>query len=357
MKQKLIFTNLVGTAIDDLIAELGHPQVIVIADNNTANRVLPVLVNDSTAVASARVITLRSGDDNKNLDQLGDVWRQLVEFEATRKTVVINLGGGMVSDLGGFAAATFKRGIRCINVPTTLLAAVDASVGGKTGINFNGYKNQLGTFTEPLAAVISTIFFNTLPQQQILSGYAEMLKHGLLEDTATLKKLLSFSPVNPVLDTSGLLPMLEASVGVKARIVEADPTEQGLRKALNLGHTAGHAIESMAMAAGSPVPHGYAVAWGLVIALVLSHLHLGFPSDTLHMLATYILDNYGVYDLTCDDYPTLFKAMHQDKKNSGSDKINFTLLKAVGEPQLDCSMSEEEIGVALDIYRDLMHIA
>ncbi len=357
MKQKLIFTNLVGTAIDDLIEDLGNPQTVVIADTNTAARVLPILVNDSKAVAAAQVITMHSGDENKNIDQLTEVWKQLADMQATRKTVVINLGGGMVSDLGGFAAATFKRGLRCINVPTTVLAAVDASVGGKTGINFNGFKNQLGTFTEPVAAIISTIFFNTLSQQQILSGYAEMLKHGLLEDEATLSKLLAFNPVNPLTNTAGLLPMLEASVGVKSRIVEEDPTEKGLRKALNLGHTAGHAIESMAMAAGSPVPHGYAVAWGLVIALVLSHLHLGFPSDTLHTLAAYVLENYGAYDITCDDYPALFKAMHQDKKNADADSINFTLLKAVGQPCLDCTMTEEEIGAALDIYRDLMHIA
>ncbi len=354
MKQKLIFTNIVGPAIDDLVESLGAPQAVVVADTNTAHFVLPILQNDSKAVASAKVITIKSGDANKNLESLTDLWKQLSDYEATRSTVVINLGGGVVSDMGGFAAATFKRGMRCINVPTTVLAAVDASVGGKTGINFAGYKNQIGTFTEPDAAVISSIFFNTLPPQEIMSGYAEMLKHALLENQEILDKLLNYNPVYPLLDTAGLLPLIEYSIGVKARIVEADLTEKGIRKALNLGHTAGHAFESIAYRRRSPIAHGYAVAWGLVVALVMSHLELGFPSDTLHSFASYVRKNYGVFDITCDDYPAIVEAMRHDKKIVTADNITFTLLEAVGKPQIDCVVSPEQIGAALDIYRDLM---
>lgn len=357
MKQKLIFTNLVGETLDTLVDSLGTPQVVIVADTNTADLVLPLLVNDSATAAAARVITVSAGDENKNLDGLTSLWQQLQQLEATRATVVVNLGGGMVSDMGGFAAATYKRGMRCINIPTTVLAAVDASVGGKTGINFNGLKNQLGTFTEPEAAIISSIYFNTLPQQQILSGYAEMLKHGLLEDRATLGKLLTYSPVYPLTDTEALLPLIEASVGVKARIVEEDMTESGIRKALNLGHTCGHAIESLAVSRGAAVPHGYAVAWGLVVALVLSHLKAGFGTDTLHKVSDYVLRNYGAYNITCDDYPALIAAMRQDKKNRSADSISFTLLEDVGRPRIDCTVSPEQIGAALDIYRDLMHIA
>ncbi|MCM1067425.1 MAG: 3-dehydroquinate synthase [Muribaculaceae bacterium] len=354
MKQKLIFTNLVGRALDDLVATLGAPQLVIVADTNTAQFVLPLLVNDSKSAATAKVITVKAGDANKNIDGLSSLWKQLSEVEATRSTVVVNLGGGVVSDLGGFAAATYKRGMRCINIPTTLLAAVDASVGGKTGINFNGYKNQIGTFTEPEAAIISSIYFNTLPEQQILSGYAEMLKHALLEDKDTLSRMLAFSPVRPILDTAGLLPLIEASVGVKSRIVEADLTEKGLRKVLNLGHTAGHAFESFAISHNSPVPHGYAVAWGMVVSLVLSHLEAGFPSDTLHTFANYVRDNYGAYHITCDDYPALLEAMRCDKKNVMAGEINFTLLEDVGRPRIDCTVSAEKIKAALDIYRDLM---
>lgn len=354
MKQKLIFTNLVGQAIDDLVADLGTPQTVVVADTNTAQFVLPVLVNDSKAVASAKVITIKAGDANKNLENLTYLWNKLAELQATRSSVVINLGGGVVSDLGGFAAATYKRGMRCIAVPTTVLAAVDASVGGKTGINFNGYKNQIGTFSEPEAAIISTIFFNTLPPDQIMSGYAEMLKHALLEDKSTLDKLLGFSPIYPALDTASLLPMIEASVGVKARIVEADLTEKGLRKVLNLGHTAGHAFESYSYSHKSPVAHGYAVAWGLVVSLILSHLELGFPSDVLHTFAAYVRKNYRAFPITCDDYPALLAAMRQDKKNIVASEINFTLLENIGKPKIDCTVADDKIKAALDIYRDLM---
>lgn len=357
MKQKLVFTNLVGEAIDTLVSELGNPRVVLVADTNTAQFVLPILVNDSKAVAGADVITLKSGDANKNLEQVAALWKRLSELEATRSTVVVNLGGGVVSDMGGFAAATFKRGMRCINVPTTLLAAVDASVGGKTGVNFNGMKNQIGAFHEPYAAVISTIFFNTLPQQEILSGYAEMLKHGLLENAATLGKLLAYSPVYPVFDSAGLLPLLQDSVLVKTRIVDEDFTEKGLRKALNFGHTVGHAIEAFAFKHQSPVPHGYAVAWGMVAELVLSHMHLGFPSETLQKFAAYVLKNFGAFPLTCDDYAELIAIMRHDKKNSSPDSINFTLLKDVGEVEIDNTATPDEIKAALDIYRDLMHLA
>lgn len=357
MKQKLIFTNIPGETIDGIVAELGNPPVAVIADTNTARLVLPLLQDTSEAIANGTLITVSAGDANKNLDQAAHIWRSLSDMEATRHTVAINLGGGMVSDIGGFAAATFKRGIRCINVPTTLLAAVDASVGGKTGINFNGYKNQIGTFTEAEASVISTIFFDTLPQSEILSGYAEMLKHGLLESPEMTAKLLAFNPVNPTFDAEGLMPLLQDSVMVKADIADKDLTETGLRRALNLGHTVGHAIESFALSQCRPVPHGYAVAWGLVTELILSHLQLGFPSDTLHTLATYVQENYGAFPLTCDDYPALLAAMRQDKKNISPDTINFTLLKAPGEPRTDSTASAEQIAAALDIYRDLMHLA
>lgn len=356
MEQKLIFTNIVGEAIDNLVADLGNPQVALVADTNTAQFVIPLLEHDSKAVAGATVIAIKSGDNNKNIDELQNVWRQLSDMKATRSTVVINLGGGVVSDLGGFAAATFKRGMRCINVPTTLLAAVDASVGGKTGINFNGLKNQIGAFHEPYAAIISTLFFNTLPESEILSGYAEMLKHGLLENEETLAKLLKYSPVYPMFDSEALLPLLQASVLVKANIVDQDLTETGIRKALNLGHTVGHAIEAFSYSRKTPVPHGYAVAWGLVAELVLSNILLGFPADTLRQFAEYVHTNFGAFPLTCDDYPELIAAMRQDKKNATASDINFTLLEAVGRPKINTVVSEDNIKAALDIYRDLMHL-
>lgn len=357
MKQKLIFTNLVGQAIDTLIADLGTPEVILLADTNTEQFVLPLLVNDSKAIAGAKKITIKAGDTNKNLDELKVVWARLAEAQASRSTVVVNLGGGVVSDLGGFAAATFKRGMRYINVPTTVLGAVDAATGGKTGINFNGLKNQIGAFAEPEAAIISTLFFNTLPEQEILSGYAEMLKHGLLENPEVFGKLLAYSPVYPTFNSEALMPLLQESVLVKARVVETDLTETGLRKALNLGHTIGHAFEAFGFKHHNPIAHGYAVAWGLVTELILSHMLEGFPSDQVHRLAEYVKTNYGAFAVTCDDYPELIAAMRQDKKNASADQINFTLLKGIGEPVLNVVATPEQITTALDLYRDLMGLA
>lgn len=353
MLQEIIYTNVVGETVDRLAESLGNPRAVVIVDTNTAEFVLPVLKADSKTVAAADVIQVLSGDVNKNINSLTDIWKHLSELQATRSTLVINVGGGVVTDMGGFAAATFKRGLRMIHIPTTLLGAVDASYGGKTGINFLGFKNQVGVFAEPLASIISTIYFNTLPKQQILSGYAEMLKHALLDSTDMLTALLNYSPVYPVFDSERLLPLLEQSVSVKKRIADADPHEAGPRKALNLGHTVGHAIETVAFAASSPVPHGYAVAWGLVVELVLSHMQLAFPSDILHSVAQYIRTNYGGAPISCDDYPALLAAMRQDKKNTSAD-INFTLLRNVGEPVTDCTAVEKDITAALDIFRDLM---
>lgn len=356
MEQKLIFTNLVGDALDTLVASLGNPTVYAIVDANTAQFVLPVLTEQSQAIAAAKVIRIKAGDINKTLDSVRDVWKSLIDFDARRGDVVVNIGGGVVTDLGGFAAATYRRGMKFINLPTTLLGAVDASVGGKNGINFNGIKNQIGTFAEPEATVISTCFFNTLSQQELLSGYAEMLKHGLLDSPEMLSRLLGYSVVYPIFDSERLLALLEENVAVKSRIVSADFAEHGLRKALNLGHTVGHAFESLAMERRSPIPHGFAVAQGCVVALVLSHLKLGFPSDTLHAFASYIRTNFTAFDFTCDDYPRLLEYMSCDKKNNRRGVFNFTLLENVGEPRVDMEITADEVRNAMDIYRDLMGI-
>lgn len=356
MKQQLLFTNNPCREIDRLVGELEPSGVFVIADSNTVSLVLPVLAASSHSIADAKVIVAEAGDVNKNLDSLAAIWTQLNENGATRKSLVINVGGGMITDMGGFAAATFKRGMRFFNVPTTLLGAVDASVGGKTGINFNGCKNEIGVFAEPEASVISTVFFNTLSRTELLSGYAEMLKHGLLEDRDSFAALLDFN-VDVNADAYRLLGLLRTSVAVKERIVTADPHEHGIRRALNLGHTVGHAFESYAMnVRRSPIPHGYAVAWGIIVELVLSVMLKSFPSDLLHSYSAYVREHYGAFDIDCDDYPQLLALMTHDKKNSVPDRINFSLLSDVGEITVDNIVDKEKISAALDIYRDLMGI-
>ena len=234
------------------------------------------------------------------------------------------------------------------------MSAVDAAVGGKTGINFHGYKNEIGAFCEAEAVIISTRFLSTLSQEELLSGYAEMLKHGLISNADIYNRLLANDVVN--IETEDMLQLLQESVMVKKHVVEEDPTEKGIRRALNLGHTAGHAFESLALQRKSPIPHGYAVAWGLVVELVLSHMHLQFPSNELTRLATYIYDNYGAFNITCDDYQALIEFMRHDKKNDSANEINFTMLKNVGDIHIDCIATEDNIKTALDIYRDFMHI-
>lgn len=255
----------------------------------------------------------------------------------------------MVTDLGGFAASTFKRGIDFINIPTTLLAMVDASVGGKTGINFGGLKNEIGVFSDSRFVIINTQFLDTLDHDNICSGYAEMLKHGLISDERTWAELVTFDLENP--DLSQLQRMVADSIKVKERIVETDPHEHGIRKALNLGHTMGHAFESFAMRRGTPILHGYAVAYGLISELYMSARKTAFPTDRMHQTVRFIRENYGTLNITCDDYPTLIELMHHDKKNT-SGIINFTLLGNVGDIRINQTANEEEIKEALDFFRE-----
>lgn len=352
--QDIIFTNQVAQAIDEAVEKIAPNGVFVLVDVNTERHVLGSLRRESAVLSRAHVITVRDGDEHKNIESLAYIWECLSSNGATRKSLLINLGGGVITDMGAFAAATFKRGICFINVPTTLLSAVDAAVGGKTGINFNGLKNEVGVFKEAEAVIISTAFFNTLPHEELISGYAEMIKHALISDKAMFDKLMAYD-ITHNNDQQHLLALLEESVNVKRKIVEQDPTEKGIRRALNLGHTAGHAFESLSLMRDTPIPHGYAVAWGLVVELILSHTQLQFPSEQLQRLAQYVYENYGAIDITCNDYKSLLELMHHDKKNE-SDEINFTLLSDIGDIKIDCTASEDEIKTALDIFRDLMHI-
>lgn len=357
MEQQLIFTQHVTEEIDRLATRINPARTFVLVDTNTSHFVLPLLQSESEAVKGATLITIPSGDVNKGLESAAIVWKALTAARASRHDLLINVGGGVVTDLGGFAAATYKRGIHFINVPTTLLGAVDAATGGKTGVNFDGFKNQIGVFSEADAVIISTVFFNTLTRTEMLSGYAELVKHALLTSNKEFTKVITHElDDSQDADNSTLLRLLEHSVNVKKKIVDADPHEAGLRKALNFGHTAGHAFEAMALKQLNPVPHGYAVAWGMVVETVLSHMLRDFPSDTVHALAAFVRRNYGTFHFTCDDYPALLSFMAQDKKNHDAAHINFTLLEKVGHPCIDCTADDKQITTALDIFRDMMGI-
>ena len=348
MKQKVVISGNLERDLVNAISECEHDRIFVLTDETTQQLCWPKIKNFK-ALKDSTPIIIKATDTHKNLDTLSQVWQALSNGGATRHSLMINLGGGMVTDLGGFAASTFKRGIDFINIPTTLLAMVDASVGGKTGINFGGLKNEIGVFSDSRVVIINTQFLDTLDHDNICSGYAEMLKHGLISDERTWAELVTFDLDNP--DLNQLQRMVAESIKVKERIVEADPHEHGIRKALNLGHTMGHAFESFAMRRGTPILHGYAVAYGLISELYMSARKTAFPTDRMHQTVRFIRENYGTLNITCDDYPTLIELMHHDKKNT-SGIINFTLLGNVGDIRINQTANEEEIKEALDFFRE-----
>ena len=346
-KQKVIISTKLETELASAVGECERDRIFILVDETTKQLCWP-LIAGFDSVRGAEVITIGATDENKTLESLCHVWSCLQQGGATRHSLMINLGGGMVTDLGGFAASAFKRGINYINIPTTLLAMVDASVGGKTGINFGGLKNEIGVFSTAKSVILDTIFLRTMDHGNICSGYAEMLKHGLIATEEMWAELVNFDL--DVIDYHHLSRMLEDSVKVKERIVEQDPTEKGLRKALNLGHTVGHAFESLALKR-QPVLHGYAVAYGLIPELYLSCTKTGFPTEKMRQTVRFITENYGKMAITCDDYPTLLELMTHDKKNTAG-QINFTLLGGVGDIRINQTATEEEIKEALDFYRE-----
>ena len=340
------------TVLEGLIGKSGntsssYDKIFMLTDDTTERLCWPV-VKDYGCMSGVERIVIGAGDTHKTLESVGHVWNELQRLGATRHSLLVNLGGGMVTDLGGFAASTFKRGIHFINIPTTLLSMVDASVGGKTGFNFGGLKNEIGVFRNADSVILDTTFLKTLDEENILSGYAEMLKHGLISTEEHWAELMNFDIEAPDLKTLGRL--VAKSVAVKQRIVTEDPTEKGIRKALNLGHTIGHALESLALKR-KPVLHGYAVAWGLVCELYLSAVKTGFPTERMRQVVRFIFDHYGRMPITCDDYPTLLELMTHDKKNIGTD-INFTLLGGIGDIRINQTATKEEIEEALDFYRE-----
>jgi 3-dehydroquinate synthase len=347
MKQQIIRCTNIEKDIAQIIGTLSYDGLFLLTDENTHKLCLP-LIESVSEIRTAKQMIIPAGDENKNTQSLSSIWKFLSQNGANRKSLLINLGGGMLTDLGGFAAATFKRGIRFINIPTTLLGAVDAAVGGKTGINFHGLKNEIGAFAPALAVLIDSNFFKTLDTTNLLSGYAEMLKHALLCGNQ-LNELLRFDFEK--IDYTQLNDLLFESVLVKERIVTEDPTEQGIRKALNLGHTFGHAFESFSYEINRPVPHGYAVAWGTVCELYLSFVKLGFDKNILLKVARFVKENYGAFAFDCNQYQQLYELMQHDKKNEAG-SINFTLLKAIGEIEINQTANQKEIEETLDFYRE-----
>ena len=341
-----------GKRLDETVKTLNPDMVVVVTDANVEEKVMPLLFDSETVAKSERVVLL-PGEDHKNLESVEKIWETLEKVGATRSSMIVNIGGGMITDIGGFAAATFKRGIRYVNLPTSLLGAVDAATGGKTGVNFKGLKNEVGAFHLPSEVIISSLPLSRLHHRELMSGYAEMVKTGLIADKGLYESLLNVE--DTLANPERLEEMMKRCVAIKEEVVTVDPKETGLRKILNFGHTAGHAFESLLLSRGAGIPHGEAVAHGMLVELILSNIATGLQSKVPeNYAAIYLKPYYNRLNISCDDVDSLLRLMASDKKNKKKGQINFTLLKEIGVPEIDRVPSVDEVKESLDIYRDIM---
>ena len=326
-------------ALEEITARYSTNQVVVVCDNQiayeTANPCMRMQVSEA----------------HKSLETVQQLWDFFFEQGLTRRGLVVAIGGGVLTDLVGFAAATYKRGVDYVNIPTTLLAMIDASSGGKTGINYHGLKNSIGVFAPPVETLIYPGWLKTLPVKEFLSGFGEMLKTGLL-NTKLWPQLLQYDLDTMPIET--LTPLIEQCVAVKERIVASDPKEEGLRKALNFGHTFGHALEEVSglvderISGLAGMPHGYAVVYGLIAELYLSVTKLSCSKAPLQQLTQIMLHYYGKPQCKCSDRERLLKLMRQDKKNEHAGEINCTLIRSIGSPQINQVITTDEALEALD---------
>jgi len=322
------------------------PGKVFLATEETVNNLWISKYDDFFKANGIKKVVIPAGENNKKIESVAKIWEFLSNNGGDRKSLLINIGGGMLTDLAGFAATTFKRGIDFLNVPTTLLSQVDASVGGKTGINFAGFKNEIGTFKEPVAVIINTDFLKTIDKENFISGFAEMIKHGLIYNPQHLKELEKFDLEN--IDYDHLQKVIRDSVNVKEYFVANDPTEQNIRKALNFGHTIGHAFESYAWEQNRPIQHGHAVAYGMIAELYLSVKKCSFSTEDFQHLTNWLINLYGKFKISETDFDALFELMTHDKKNEAG-RINFTLLSAIGKIEINQNCEK-----AL-IYESLVH--
>ena len=346
-----IFSGVVGwSRLQDIILEYRQSGIYILVDENTRELCLPILKDKCSGLGEAIVIEIHSNESNKTIASVEKIWQHLVAGNAVRKSLMICLGGGLTTDVGGFAAATFKRGIKFIHIPTTLLAMVDAALGGKTGVNLNSIKNQIGVFALPQAVFIFEEFLKTLPDRQKLSGYAEMLKHAMIHSENLFEKFITLNSHEKVCNESDILE----SASVKMDIVNSDFNETGLRKALNFGHTIGHAIESYSQKYDSdPLLHGEAIAIGLLCESFISMRMFGLDKNDLKRLANLISWHFPHYRFKSRPGGELLKLMCHDKKNAISSQLNFSLISKIGEPVYDQFPGEKLILESLHFYINL----
>jgi 3-dehydroquinate synthase len=334
-------------ALNTHIKAKNFSAIFILVDENTHALCLPILLEQLETNSTIEIIEIESGEINKTIDTCVGVWNTLSDFNGDRKSLLINVGGGVITDLGGFVASTFKRGIAYINIPTSLLAMVDASVGGKTGVDLGTLKNQVGVISTPDMVLIDTQYLKTLPQNQMRSGLAEMLKHGLISDIKYWHKFKELSALN----LDDLDDLIYESILIKKDIVDKDPFENNLRKSLNFGHTLGHAIESYFLSHPEKdhLLHGEAIAIGMVLAAYISNRCIDFPMDKVLEIKTVLHNYFGLVDIAGSDYQPIMDLMTYDKKNHHGN-INFVLLEDIGSPKLDCLVENDIILEAFKFY-------
>ena len=341
------FNDLCYTALNQHLRKQNFSKIFILVDENTQQHCLPAVLEKLETTVAIEIIEIESGEINKTIETCVGVWNTLSELDADRKSLLINIGGGVVTDLGGFVACTFKRGIAYINVPTTLLAMVDASVGGKTGVDLGHLKNQIGVISNPDLVLIDTEFLSTLPPNQMRSGLAEMLKHGLISDVVYWNKFQDLAK----LSLEDLDTLIYQSVMIKKHVVEIDPLENNLRKTLNFGHTLGHAIESYFLSNPNKpaLLHGEAIIVGMILACYISTELTGFPKETTLEIKQLFMDYYGKVTIETSEYAPIIELLKYDKKNNHGN-INFVLLEAIGKPKIDCLVDDTMIRDAFQFY-------
>ncbi len=336
--------------INQYIEDKKPSSLYILVDTNTQEHCLSIFLKNISTNQQIEVIEIEPGEENKHIETCTGVWSALSELGADRKSLMINLGGGVVTDLGGFVASTFKRGIPFINVPTSLLSMVDASVGGKTGVDLGNLKNQVGVIVQAEMVGVDSNYLQTLSSREMRSGLAEILKHGLIADESYWNRMRNLSS----LDLSDLDAIIEHSVNIKSEIVAQDPYEQSVRKNLNFGHTLGHAIESFYLTnpEKDKLLHGEAIAIGMILESYLSFEILNFPKNKLHDISNIIIDLFGFVSIPSEDINKIISLLKHDKKNSNG-QVNFVLLRDIAIPELDVIVSEELIIRSFDYYSSL----
>ena len=343
--ESVIFSTDIGKSLGEILAQLSFSRLVVLTDTNTQRHCLPLI--QAILPPSTAYISVAAGEVHKNLDTCSLIWGRMTEEGLDRKALMLNLGGGVIGDMGGFCASIYKRGIRFINCPTTLLSQVDASVGGKLGIDFNGLKNHLGVFNEPETVVIASEFLKTLPTAELRSGYAEIIKHGLIRDKTYFHQLTSRN-----WEQQDWESLIRHSVGIKKAVVEADPKENGLRKILNFGHTIGHAFESFFLDTNNHLLHGEAIALGMIAEGFLSFDKIGFSFEEFQEMSQFLLQVYRKVDFSLHELDPILDLCTQDKKNEGS-TILFSLLESLGNCTYNIPVTREEIKHAIQYYHQL----